>query len=151
MNALQFTNAFSPDRRVAVYAQQQTLSKFVDFERIAAGISLDVYGFAIIICCLLVGLFAFIEHVRSFHSEFYIWRVTTAILPCFNSQAPALEHDNSPSRCVAIIVTSIFVFFCTTYYETLLLSIHKASTGFTQNSDWVARKHLILTKLLFYF
>lgn len=38
-------------------------------------------------------------------------------------RAPALEHSNSLSRCVAIIVASIFVFLCTTYYTTLLLSI----------------------------
>ena len=47
------------------------------------------------------------------------------------SQAPELEHVNSPARCVAIITASIFVFLCTTYYQTLLLSIHEASATFT--------------------
>ena len=127
MDEFQFTNAYTSDRVVAIYAQQRNQSKFVDFEVIAAGISWDVYLRVIIICCLLVGLFAFIEHMRPFHSEFYFWNVTTAILPCFNSQAPALEHANSLARRVAIIVTSIFGFLCTTYYTTLLLSIHEAS------------------------
>jgi hypothetical protein len=130
MNAFQFTNAFSPNRLVAIYAQHRNQSKFVDFEGIAAGVSRDVYLLAIIICCLLVGLFAFIEHMRPFHLEFHLWHVTTAILPCFNSQVPGLEHANSPARCVAIIVMSIFVFLCTTYYQTLLLSIHEASAAF---------------------
>ena len=71
MDAFQFTNAFESDRLVAIYAQQRNQSKFVDFEGIAAGVSWDVYLFAIIICCLLNGLFAFIEHMRPFHSEFY--------------------------------------------------------------------------------
>lgn len=41
--------------------------------------------------------------------------------------ATYLGHSNSISRCVAIITTSIFVFLCTTYYQTLLLSIYEAS------------------------
>jgi uncharacterized membrane protein YhaH (DUF805 family) len=122
MDAFQFTNALLSEQLVAIYAQQKNQSNYVDFEGIAAGVSWDVYMLAIIICCLLVGLFAFIERMRSFHSEFYLWHVATAILPCFNSQAPALEHARSLARCVAIIVASIFVFLCTTYYQTLLLS-----------------------------
>ena len=130
MDAFQFTNAFSSDRLIAVYAQQRHQSKLVDFEGIAAGVSRDVYMLAFIICCLLVGLFAFIEHMRPFHLEFYFWHVTTAVLPCFNSQAPALEHANSLARCVAIIVTNISVLLFTTYYQTLLLSIHEPSAAF---------------------
>ena len=124
MDAFQFTNAYSSDRLVAVYAQQRNQSKFVDFEGIAAGVSWDVYVLAILMWCMLVGLFAFIEHMRPFNSEFYLWHVTTVVLPCFHGQEPALEHANSPARCVAIIFASIFVFLCNTYYQTLLLSIH---------------------------
>jgi hypothetical protein len=130
MDAFQFTNANKYDRLIAVYAQQRNYSQFVNFEGIASGVSRDVYLLAIIFCCLLVGLFALIERIRSFHSEFYFWNVATAILPCYNSQAPGLEHANSPARCVAIIVTSIFVFLCTTYYQTLLLSTQEASATF---------------------
>lgn len=43
-------------------------------------------------------------------------------MPYSNSQAPALEHSNSISRCVAIITASIFVLLSTAYYQTLLLS-----------------------------
>jgi hypothetical protein len=39
--------------------------------------------------------------------------------------AAAMEQSNCVARCVAIIVASTFVFFCTTYYQTLLLSIHE--------------------------
>jgi hypothetical protein len=130
MDAFQFTNAYKYDRFIAIYAQHRNQSKFVDFEGIAAGVSRDVYLLAIICCCLLVGLFALIERIRSFHSEFSFWNVATAILPCFSSQAPGLEHANSPARRVAIIVASIFVFLCTTYYQTLLLSTHEASAAF---------------------
>jgi hypothetical protein len=129
MNAFQFTNALYSDRLAAIYAQQRNPSKFVDFEGITAGVSWDVYMIAAIICCLLVGLFALIEHMRAFQLEFYFWNVTIAILPCFNGQAPGFEHANSLARCVAIIVTSIFVFLCTTYYQTLLLSSHKTSAA----------------------
>jgi hypothetical protein len=115
MGAFQFTNAFTSSRLVGVYAQQKTQSKLVDFEGIVAGVSLDVYLLTLITCCLLVGLFAFIEYMRPFHSEFYFWHVTAVILPCFNCQEPALEHNNSPARAVAIIFAGIFVFLCTTY------------------------------------
>jgi hypothetical protein len=130
IDALQFTNAYSSDRFYAIYAQQRKSSKLVDFAGIAAGVSRDVYLLAIIFCCLLVGIFALIEHTRPFHSEFHFWHVTTSVLPCFSCQEPALEHANSPARCVAIIVASIFAFMCTTYYQTLLLSIHEVSVAF---------------------
>jgi hypothetical protein len=130
MDAFHFTNAYKSSRLVAIYSQPTNHSKFIYFEGIAAGVSWDVYMLATIICCLLVGLFAFIEHMRPFHSEFCFWNVTIAILPCFNGQAPGFEHANSLARCVAIIVTSIFVFLCTTYYQTLLLSIHETSAVF---------------------
>jgi hypothetical protein len=131
MDAFQFTNAISSERLVAIYSQQRDRSKSVDFKGIAAGVSWDVYGIAIIICCLLVGLFAFIEHMRPIHSEFNFWHVTTKILPFFSSQTPPLQHANSPARHVTITVAGIFVFLCTTYYQTLLLSIHEASVAFT--------------------
>ncbi len=129
MDAFQFTNAFESDRLVAIYAQQRNQPKFVDFEGIAADVSWDVYMLAIIICCLLVELFAFIEHVRPSH-KFSCLDIATAVLPCFNCQAPGIKHFNSLARCVAIIVTSIFVFLCTTYYQALLLSIHEESAAF---------------------
>ena len=129
MDAFKFTNAYQSDRLVAIYAQQRKQSKFVDFDGIAAGVSLDVYMLAVIICCLLVGLFAFIEHVRPSH-KFNCMDVATTVLPFFNCQAPGMEHFNSLARCVAIIVASIFVFLCTTYYQTLLLSIYEASAAF---------------------
>jgi hypothetical protein len=132
IDAFQLTNAFESDRFVAIYAQQMGQLKFVDFEGIAAGVSRDVYMLAIIFCCLLAGLFAFIEQVRPSH-KFNCLDVATAVLPCFNNQAPKLEHSNSLARCVAIIVTSIFVFLGTTYYQTLLLSIHEASTAFAHS------------------
>ena len=48
------------------------------------------------------------------------------------TRAPALEHLQSLSRAVAIISASIFVFLCTNFYSTLLLSIismrHQLST-----------------------
>ncbi len=130
MDSFQFTNAYSSDRLVAIYAQQRNHSKFADFKGIAAGVSWDVYMLAILICCLLGGLFAFIEHMRPSH-KFNCLDVATAVFPCFNSQAPGMGHLSSPARCVAIIVTSIFVFLGTTYYQTLLLSIHKASATCT--------------------
>ncbi len=38
-------------------------------------------------------------------------------------KAPGLEHSNSLARSVAIITMSVFVFLCTTFYQTLLLSM----------------------------
>ena len=148
MDAFQFTNAFSSGRLAVIYAQQWNHSKFVDFEGIAAGVSRDVYMLAMIICCLLVGLFAFIEHVRPSH-KFNCLDIATAVLPFFNSQAPGMEHLNSLARCVAIIVASIFVFLGTTYYQTLLLSIQEASATFCDQNRiaiWIARKLMIITR-----
>jgi hypothetical protein len=122
MNDFQYTNILRPIRYVAIYAQQTNRSKFVDFQGIAAGVSLDVYLVAIAIYCLLIILFAFIEYLRP-SKKFNLLDTATAIVPCFNNQSPPLEHSNSLARCVAIISTSIFVFLCTTYYQTLLLSI----------------------------
>ena len=121
LDAFQFSNAYTSNRLVAIYAQQRNQSKLVDFEGIAAGVSRDVYMLAVLICCLLVGLFAFIEHVRPSH-KFNCLDIATAVLPCFNSQAPEVLHFNSLARSVAIIAMSVFVFLCTTYYQTLLLS-----------------------------
>ena len=43
----------------------------------------------------------------------------------------AIRHSTGQlARCVAIIVMSVFVFLGTTYYQTLLLSIHGASAAF---------------------
>jgi hypothetical protein len=108
MDAFQFTNAYASNRLVAVYAQQRRQSKFVDFEELAAGVSQYVWVLAIISCCLLIGLFAVIEHMRL-----------------------RLERANSPARLVAIIVAGIFVLLYITYNQTLLFSIHEASAAFT--------------------
>jgi hypothetical protein len=121
--AFQFTNALRPNRAVAVYTQQVHHTKFIDFKGLAAGVSRDVYLLMIVISCLLVALFTFIEYVRP-SNKFNFLDITTAMLPCFNGQAPALEHSSSLARCVAIISASIFVFLATTYYQTLLLSIY---------------------------
>ena len=45
-----------------------------------------------------------------------------AAIPCFNSQADALEHNNSITRCVTILTISFVVLISTTYYQSLLLS-----------------------------
>jgi hypothetical protein len=57
-------------------------------------------------------------------------RMSSIIFPRFLEEyfiqsppwTPALEHLNSPSRVVAIITNSIFVFLFVTLYQTLLLS-----------------------------
>ncbi len=73
--------------------------------------------------CGLVALLALIDNARQFsHAIFKWWDVGIALLPCFNSQAPALHDLNSTARCAAVITGSIFVLLCTTYYQTLLLS-----------------------------
>jgi hypothetical protein len=121
IDAFQFTNPLRPIGLYALYSLQMNQTKLIQLQGIAAGVFLDVYILTIAICFLLVTLFTFIECLRP-SKKFSCWDVATAVLPCFNSQGPALEHSNSPARCVAIIAMSIFVFLCTTYYQTLLLS-----------------------------
>jgi len=85
IESFQFTNAYFTDKFVAIYAQQKNHTKYADFKGIAAGVAVNVYLLSIIICCLLVVLFALIEYVNPSH-KYNCWHISTAILPCFNSQ-----------------------------------------------------------------
>jgi hypothetical protein len=93
MDPFQFTNPHWSSKFVAIYAQHSENLNFIDFQGIAAGVSWDVYLLTIIICCLLVLLFAFIECVRP-SKKWNAWDVTLAVLPCFNSQAQKKSLEN---------------------------------------------------------
>ena len=104
MNAFQFTNAHDATRMVAVYAQQLNNTKLIDFGGVAAGVSLNVYLITIVFCCLLVLLFALIEYVIPSNSFVNYWNISSAVLPCFNSQVArkALRITDHPSREVLV-------------------------------------------------
>jgi len=121
--AFQFTNAYFKETPIAIYAQEQQATTNINFAGITAYISLDAYAVMILSWTVLVSLFALIDKAN--HSSNGIsnwWNIAISTMPYSNSQAAALEHLNSISRRVAIITASLFVFFCTTYYQTLLLS-----------------------------
>jgi hypothetical protein len=94
MDVFQFTNAVTPTKLVSVYAQRQNQAAYFNFSGIAAGIPLHIYLRILLICCLLVILFAFIEYLRP-SNTFNLWDVATAILPCLSSQA----RENTPNSC----------------------------------------------------
>jgi hypothetical protein len=120
--AFRFTNAYFTPRFVGIYSQQSDAT-MINFSGVIAAISLDVYILMLFCWCALVSLFKLIETLRpSCEKTFQWWNIGTAIMPCLNSQALALEHSNSISRCVAIVTAGIFVLLCTTYYQMLLLS-----------------------------
>jgi hypothetical protein len=86
MNSFAYTNAYQSNRFVAIYAQQTNSLQFVNFDGIAAGVSRDAYMLTVFICCLLVLLFALIEYVSPSLNKCNYLNITTAIIPCFNSQ-----------------------------------------------------------------
>ena len=86
MDVFQYTNAIRALRIAAVYSLPVDQMKFVDFNGVAAGVSYDVYVMAMIICCLLMLLFALIEHLRP-SNKFGCFEYATAILPCVSHQA----------------------------------------------------------------
>lgn len=90
MEAFQFTNAHSYINFLAIYAQQVNNTQFVTFSGMAAGIVLDVYVLTLVVCCILIILFASIAYLRQSH-EFNWWDMTTAIVPCFYGQAQQLQ------------------------------------------------------------
>jgi hypothetical protein len=83
MESFQYTNAYRANRFVAIYAQQTNHTKFVDFEGLAAGVSLDVYALTIVICWLLYLLFVLIDYMKP-SNEFNRWNIAIAISPFFN-------------------------------------------------------------------
>jgi general stress protein CsbA len=95
IDAFQFTNAIVPAKLVAIYAQQRNQATYINFSGIAAGIPLHIYLLILLICCLLVILFAVIEYSRP-SKKSHLWDVATAILPCFNSQARENTPNNFP-------------------------------------------------------
>jgi glucose-6-phosphate-specific signal transduction histidine kinase len=86
IEAFQLTNAFAVNKFVAIYAQHMNQTHFIDLHGIAAGVPVNVYIWMIIICFLLIVLFAFIEFVRPSEKLNY-FNILSVILPCFNSQA----------------------------------------------------------------
>jgi hypothetical protein len=50
---------------VAIYVQHKNNTKFIDFQGIAAGVSLDVYLLTLVICLLLLILFALIDRLEN--------------------------------------------------------------------------------------
>ncbi len=86
LDAFSITNAHAPTKMVAVYAQHMNQAKFVDFNGIAAGVSTDVYLLMVAFCCLLIMLFAFIEHVRPSNIN-DLWDFVSTVVPCLSCQA----------------------------------------------------------------
>jgi hypothetical protein len=62
MNDFQFTNPYASDELVAVYAQNSF--NFINFDAIAAGVSLDVYMLMVLTCCLIIVLYVATRDTR---------------------------------------------------------------------------------------
>lgn len=83
MNAFQYTNAMRTNRLFAIYAQNTNRTKLIDFNGLMAGVQLSVYLLIIAFSCVLVVLFAIIEHVRPAHNQahFKFWHILIAVFP----------------------------------------------------------------------
>jgi hypothetical protein len=79
MKAFQFTNAYTTDRSVAVYSQEQNAGSMMNFSKISAGISLNVYIIMVVFWCALIFLFAIIERVRPSCEQTFRWCISNRI------------------------------------------------------------------------
>jgi hypothetical protein len=50
------------------------------------------------------------------------WDVGLAVVPCFSGHAPLLEHSNTFTRRLLVIVVSVTVMITTNYYEAFILN-----------------------------
>jgi hypothetical protein len=51
------------------------------------------------------------------------WDVSLAVVPCFNSQAPPLDHhSNTFTRRILVIVVGVTVLLTTNYYQAFILN-----------------------------